>query len=310
MIGRDLAVARARALGLVAELYAGGLTAESLGAWRQVPAVAARLPDRLDPDAAGAGWVRVCHTELHPYASVFLGAEGLLGGEAATEARERRRRAGLADPVEHEPDHLAEELRVLAWLAGAEADARRDGVDPARLLPLQREGLDALLRWLPPLVAGVEGLGLGGADALYATSAGLALDLVVAWRASLGNFTPWALPAAPDPWTDPETGLAALSRFLTVPAWSGGWWSGGALHRIGRTLDLPAGFGRRAEVLEGLLRSAAHYGEVPALTTALQAEVDRWVARYAPLPDAVGGPWRERATRTRAALDRLRTGLG
>lgn len=305
MTPRELAVARARALGLVAELYARGLTVESYAAWRQVPAVAARLPATFDPDAAGAAWVRVCHTELQPYASVFLGTEGLLGGEPADAARALRRRVGLADPHELEPDHLAETLRVLAWLAGAEADARRDGVDPAPLVALQVEALDALLAWLPALVVAVEGLELAGADALYPTTLDLVLELCAIWRGTLGEFARVRLPEPPEVWADPATGLAALARFLVVPAWAGGGWSGALLHRVGRELDLPAGFGRRADVLEGLLRSAAQYGEVPALTASLRREVERWITRYAALPEPVGGPWLDRARDTWRALGAL-----
>src|ERR671917_2195735 len=72
------------------------------------------------------------HTEtfvfrLYPYASVYLGAEGMLGGEA------RDRVAGflaaLGQEAPREPDHLALMLGAYAWLAEAEGAARagRDG---------------------------------------------------------------------------------------------------------------------------------------------------------------------------------------
>src|SRR5919206_4462992 len=60
---------------------------------------------------------------LYPYASVYLGAEGMLGGEA------RDRVAGflaaLGQAVPPEPDHLALMLGAYASLAEAE-EAERD----------------------------------------------------------------------------------------------------------------------------------------------------------------------------------------
>ena len=85
--------------------------------------------------------------QLYPYASVYVGAEGMLGGEA------RDRVAGFLAAVGHavpsEPDHLALLLGAYAGLCEAErneADARRrERVRSARRALLWEH----LLSWLP-----------------------------------------------------------------------------------------------------------------------------------------------------------------
>ncbi|HEX8351308.1 MAG TPA: molecular chaperone TorD family protein [Pyrinomonadaceae bacterium] len=84
---------------------------------------------------------------LYPYASVYLGAEGMLGGEA------RDRVAGFVAALGHapppEPDHLALMLGTYAWLCeseGAAGDARlRESLRGARRAFLWEH----LLSWLP-----------------------------------------------------------------------------------------------------------------------------------------------------------------
>jgi TorA maturation chaperone TorD len=85
--------------------------------------------------------------QLYPYASVYVGSEGMLGGEA------RDRVAGFLAALGHdvpaEPDHLALLLGAYAGLAEAEvadSDARRRGS-----LRRARRALlwEHLLSWLP-----------------------------------------------------------------------------------------------------------------------------------------------------------------
>ena len=71
--------------------------------------------------------------QLYPYASVYAGAEGMLGGEA------RERVAGFLAALGHdvpaEPDHLALLLGVYAGLLeaeGAASDGRRESLRRAR----------------------------------------------------------------------------------------------------------------------------------------------------------------------------------
>jgi TorA maturation chaperone TorD len=84
---------------------------------------------------------------LYPYASVYLGAEGMMGGEA------RERVAGflaaLGQLPPPEPDHLALLLATYAWLAEAEA-AENDARRREYLRGARRAFLwEHLLSWLP-----------------------------------------------------------------------------------------------------------------------------------------------------------------
>ena len=93
------------------------------------------------------------HTELfafqlYPYASVYLGAEGMLGGEARGRIADFLAVLGLTPPAE--PDHLAALLGTYARLCEAaeeksEEAGRRAGPSTARRAFLWEH----LLSWLP-----------------------------------------------------------------------------------------------------------------------------------------------------------------
>ncbi len=315
-VGADRARARGRALALIAELWARGLTGDTLSALRQVPGLPVALPDRIDADEAGAAHVRIAQTELFPYEGVFLHEGGLLGGDAAAALRDRRAGVGLGTPRELEPDHLAEELRLLAWLCGAEAEGLTDGADVAHVRAEQRAVLDQhLLRWLPAFVAAVQGLSLAGTEALYAWSAGMLLDLVLAWRAELpGTASTWSLPdLRPGLLDDERTGLARIARRLCTPALCGAFLSQAAIRRVGRRHDLPGGFGKRWQVLESVLAAGAHYESVPAVLDGLDAELAHAAALYDRVADTAPvavAPWQARVGEGRALIAALREGVG
>ena len=122
-------------------------------------AVLAEPPDRAGAarvaEALGLGavpevsaYTDVFVFRLYPYASVYLGAEGMLGGEA------RDRVAGflaaLGREVPAEPDHLALMLGAYASLAEAEGAAEPGGRPRASLRAARRAFLwEHLLSWLP-----------------------------------------------------------------------------------------------------------------------------------------------------------------
>ena len=113
----------------------------ALGALCEPPAPAhRRLADalQLDGEAAGDDYAELFLFQLYPYASVYLGAEGKLGGEARDRVAGFWRALGLVPPAE--PDHLAALLGLYATLAEAEQDEQ----DAARRL-LRRRARHALL---------------------------------------------------------------------------------------------------------------------------------------------------------------------
>lgn len=285
------AEARCRAWSVLADWLERGPTPGSASAWEETTGV-----------PVGGDHTRLLLLEIAPFQGVFLSAEGLVGGELADAVADARGRCGL--PVTKQPDHVAEEARWVGFLAGAEADALRDGVNAEPIRALARAAFDEhFLRWLPALVA-----------AVHSTSehpherAVLDLALALAWehRLALDGAPPaWDLPAVENPLDDPKAGLGAIARHLARPAAAGGWISNAAVARLSRVLDLPAGFGTRADRIETLFGSAAHYGRVPDLCAALDAEFASW-ERPAPAPlDALVAPWRARRAATREMLGRI-----
>jgi hypothetical protein len=259
----------------------------------------------VDLDAAAEAHTRLALIGIPPYEGAFLAADGLLGGDTTAAVRAHRALAGLGDPGGHEPDHVGAELAWLAFLAGAEADARRDGVDPDRIVALQRSALDDhLLRWVPQWVAHLRGLPTrGDADRVYFRGAELALAVLTEHRQSLGGASPgWSLPAAVPVLEDPRAGLRSIAEHLCVPCQCGGYLTRDTIAGVGRSLDLPMTFGARADLLEGLYCAAAQYSRIPDVCTALDTLLEGWIDAWnAPW----SAPWVERAGLTRAMLARV-----
>lgn len=294
------ALARARAWGLLGDLLRRGLVAETVPAWQASGQLPAGPPDL---DAFAAAHTRLFLIEVSPHASVFLSPDALLGGEVADAVRRDRAASGLGEPIGVEPDHLGALAAWLAFLSGAEADARRDGVDPTRILGLQRDALDRHVgSWVGVLLEALRGVEGDAAIRFHVDAVALLVALVEAQRADLGGPSrPVSLPPPVDVLAAPETGIRRIAAHLCLPAQAGGWWSRSALVAHGRRLDLPAGFGSRVDQLEGLFASAATYGRVPALCAALAADAAGWAAR-------LGAPWAARAQATVALLERVAAG--
>ncbi|MCB9742839.1 MAG: molecular chaperone TorD family protein [Alphaproteobacteria bacterium] len=304
---RALALARGRALDLLSGLFLRGPEAERLEALRAVAALAPALED-FDADAAAADHHEVLQRQLFPFASVFLSADGQLGGPESGAARDMAALCG-ARVEDEEPDHLGVQLGVLRHLAGAEVDAWSDGREDevARVQDLARHVMDRqLLRWLPALVVALQEL----EHPLYTPAGLLTLELVGSWRAELGEGPAlWSLPEPPELLDDPKTGLKRIAQTLSVPALAGVFLTQGRLRRLGRALELPQGFGKRWQLLENLLATAVQYGQLPAFLETLEAALasDRLTLRqldtHGALPIA---PWLSRLEASEGLLRRMR----
>ena len=298
-------LAQSRGFSLLGDLFLHGLTPTARSAWVQVPEAAGHV-HALSEEAGAEAFTRALHLDLAPFESAFCSEDGLVGG--VDDVRALRVRCGL-DPAGEGVDHLGTELRWMGFLPGAAADAERDSVPVGPVLDLEREVLDHhLLRWLPGLTASLRAQ--ADAPPLWVWAAGMALDLAVNRRVSLGGVAAgWALPDAVPVLEDPRAGLRRIAEHLALPSQAGGVLCRSTLVQIGRRLDLPAGFGTRADLLEGLLRSAAHYGRVPQLCEVLDAEVVAWDGVWAGLDGAglaaLSEPWHGRIAATRSLLGRL-----
>ncbi|MGE5132396.1 MAG: molecular chaperone TorD family protein [Gemmatimonadota bacterium] len=273
-----------RAVGVVADSPAGA-------------AAACRALGLADPGAA-------VHTEAFvmncpPYAAIYLGADGGLGGEGADRVAGFWRAAGFSPPAE--PDHLTALLGLYASLGEAAQEARR--ASTAGALTRARSALfqEHLWPWLPGYLDAVADLGIP-ALADWAGLAGRVLRaeyaMLAAEAGGTGGSLPLVLRSAPPP-ASAGAGLGDLLDVLTTPVRSGfiltrrrlasGAEAAGAGYRIGE----------RRFALRAMLEQE-HAGTL----TWLAEEAGRWQRRHA--ARAAGDPvhewWAERAGQTARML--------
>lgn len=189
----------------------------ALGAVADSPAAARSVgpPLGLDP-VSDAEHTDVFVLNCPPYAAVYLGPEGALGGEGADRVAGFWRAIGIGPPAE--PDHLAALLGLYARLGEATAEARR----PATVATLARSqaGLfwEHLWPWLPAYLDAVTDLAVPP----LARWADLARRIIAAeFRMQPAcPRLPLALRDAPTG-AQPGTSLDDLIEVLTIPVRSG-----------------------------------------------------------------------------------------
>jgi TorA maturation chaperone TorD len=270
----------------------------------------------INADELEVDHYRVFGINVYPYASVFLSADGLKGGAEAEASTAFYARVGWATQT-NEPDHIAVQLGVLGWLAGAELEALEDGKasQVARIQALRRQFLDErVLTWLPSLYLATA----GQKSFVYAEVVRLALELVAEDRAVLArndlmqaSHPVFALPAAPDLLVDPKTGLRDIAEYLMTPALSGLFFSRDEVIRLAGRHGLPTGFADRKTLLHNVLRGAVNYGVFPVLIADLCAEAQRWGSHLRELgqkhPTLSAGclVWARRVDKTLETLNRV-----
>ena len=275
----------------------------ALGAVADSPAGARAAAPVLDlgiPDAAEHTDVFILNAP--PYASVYLGPDGALGGEGADRAAGFWRALALTPPAE--PDHLGALLSLYAHLGQAAADACRPATGAA--LTRSREVLlsEHLWPWLPgylDAVADAAGPALAG----WADLTRRAVAAEVRAARSPARL-PLALRAAPAALSGAGR-VGDLTAALTTPVRSGifltrrrlavGAGQAGVGHRIGE----------RRFTLRAMLE------QDPAATLAwLATEARRWQQRHQVREpwDATGRWWRTRAAHTASLLREAATAAG
>jgi Nitrate reductase delta subunit len=287
----------------------------ALGAVADSPAAARAVAGPLGLDPPGdAEHTEVFVLNCPPYASVYLGPDGALGGEGADRVAGFWRAIAVSPPAE--PDHLAALLALYASLGEAADQARRPAT--AEALTRSRHTLFAehLWPWLPAYLDAVTDLTAPSPTAQPdpaapspTAQAGLTAPSLAGWvglarRAVGAEFAaqpagprlPLALRAAPD---DDWDGLAGLVGALTTPVRSGliltrrrlaaGAGEAGVGHRIGE----------RRYTLRAMVGQDPH-----ATLTWAAAEAERWQQRHArrAAGDQVARWWAARAARTATLL--------
>jgi len=194
--------------------------------------------------------------QLYPYASVYLGAEGMLGGGARDLIAGFWRALSQTPPPE--PDHLSVMLALYAELAGHEAneqdDARRESWQRVRRAYLWEH----LLSWLPVYLSKLKEI----APPFYLRWGEMLLDALLAEaRATQTPEPPLSLhlrDTAAAGLVDPREGETGdFLQTLLSPARSGMILVRSDLTRAARTLELGLRIGERKYVLESLLAQDA-----------------------------------------------------
>jgi Nitrate reductase delta subunit len=234
--------------------------------------------------------------QVYPYASVFLGAEGMLGGEARERVAGFWRALGLTPPPE--PDHLA----ALLGLAAALRDDEAAETDPARRA-LRRQARTALLwehlwSWTMPFLRATARAGTQ-VDAAWAD---LVEDTLLHEGRELGG-PPTELPAhlreAPG-FPDDDAGLDGLLTATLAPVRSGIVVTRDDLARAGRILGAGVRIGERRFILRALLE------QDPAGTFAwLADEAAKWAEIHAGTTEVLGSIATYWEGRARAASARF-----
>jgi nitrate reductase delta subunit len=262
----------------------------------------ARVADALGlpggPDPSEYTDVFVLH--LYPYASVYLGADGMLGGEARDRVAGFWRALRLAPPAE--PDHLAALLGLYAGLADREAG---EGEAARRLLWRQARAAllhEHLISWLPPYLDRVEAL----APPAYRVWAGLLRAALCEETVAAGPPDPIsahlrAAPQLPDP---RRAGSQAFVTGLLAPVRCGMILTRADLARAARDLGLGMRVGERKFALAALVSQAPD-----AVLGWLAAEARTCSTRHAANAGVTGATarfWSDRAVGAAHLLDELR----
>lgn len=214
---------------------------------------------------------------LYPYASVYLGGEGKLGGEARDRVAGFWRALDLVPPAE--PDHLAALLGLYAELG------ERGAPDAWRRALLWEH----LLSWTPPYLAKVEDV----SPPFYRAWARLFREAIAAEAASLGPLPAPPLAHRHAPALEPpsEAGGAAFLEQLLAPVRTGVILVRDDLVSIARDLGLGTRVAERRYVLEALLAQDA-----AGTLCSLAAHADEWAGRHE------SGFWSDRAAAAASLL--------
>jgi TorA maturation chaperone TorD len=254
----------------------------------------------LGPVPGAAEYTEVFVFQLYPYASVYLGAEGMLGGEARDRVAGFWRALGETPPVE--PDHISVMLALYARLVEMEENERE---------PLRRESWrgarkaflwEHVLSWLPVYLDKLGEIAQG----FYRVWGELLIEALVAEAKALGEQEerlPLHLRDAPglfDPRTD-EVGDFLQS--LLTPVRSGMILVRSDLNKAARRLGLGLRLGERKYILKALFSQDA----VRVLDW-LAEEATRWSERHGLRCESLGAVakvWEEKARASAALLREL-----
>ena len=269
---------------------------------------AARVAEALQLGALSTAseYTEVFVFQLYPYASVYLGAEGMLGGEA------RDRVAGfwraLSETPPAEVDHLSVMLALYARLVELE-EAESERVRRASWRTARKAFLwEHLLSWLPVYLAKIACL----APPCYRRWGEILSQALTEEARRVGEQETLPLHLRETyALVDPRAAEATTEEFLQsllAPARAGMILVGADLSRAAHDLGLVTRLGERKFILRALFGQDAR-----AVLGWLAEECDAWTARHrqhlGPF-GAIGAAWEEKSQRAAALLRELRDEAG
>jgi TorA maturation chaperone TorD len=269
---------------------------------KEAERVAAAL--ELGPIPEATEYTELFVFQLYPYASVYLGAEGMLGGEARDRIGGFWRALSLKPPVE--PDHVALMLAFYARLCEL-ATGESERVLDANWERARKAFLwEHLLSWLPVYLVKLDELAALKRNDLAAPfyrrwsevlmKALLAEARATAWPASL----PLHLRAAPS-LVDPRRGeVGEFMQSLLAPVRSGMILTRADLSRAARRLGLGMRLGERAFILRALFGQDAS-----GMLEWLAEEASPWVERHQAHASSLGEVARAWEGQARSAVGLL-----
>jgi TorA maturation chaperone TorD len=240
--------------------------------------------------------------QLYPYASVYLGAEGMMGGEALDAIGGFWRALGEMPPAE--ADHLSVMLALYARLFElecAESEARRSDLwRRARKAYLWEH----LLSWLPVYLSKLANL----AQPFYRRWGEILLEALLAESITLGQQETLPLHLRESPGLiDPrrrEQDAEAFCQSILTPQRSGMILCRADLTKAGRKLGIGLRMGERKFILKTLLAQDA-----AAVFDWLIEEAALWTKRHREHKQALGQVslvWEERSKAAASLLKELR----
>jgi len=226
----------------------------------------------LGPLPEASAYTDIFLFQLYPYASVYLGDEGMLGGEARDRVAGFLKALGQEPP--QEPDHLATMLGAYASLCASEAAAGA-GREGEHFRGARRAFLwEHLLSWLPVYLDKLKSV----APPFYRAWAGLLGEALNSEAASLGaqGALPLHLREAGGLADPRESSSEEFLKTLLAPARSGVVLVRDDLARAARELGTGVRAGERTFALRSLMGQDA-----AATLDWLAAEADAWESLHA-----------------------------
>jgi TorA maturation chaperone TorD len=286
-----LRAGRGALLDLLANLLLREVDAQQAAILARDPALTEALhPPQSDQELRElrVAYTRLFLVEVPPYASLFLEAPPVVGGETS--------RTWEA--------FLAARGRPLASLERAAA-ADHAGLYVQALAAAERTRdvpavLPQALSWLPQFLTTLQ---RNDGEGFYGRVAALT---ALALQESARAISPTTIPACAPPPDPEDDSLRVLARWLSTPAWSGWFLTKSRIHQLAAHFGASIGLQEREHMLEQAFEASALDEQTAFLLDALLAEQQKWQEALNEWQETLGS-WREAVAGWKVTLQQTHT---